>query len=142
MALKAKIGKVYLQAGTESTVYVTWKWKTPKTKRNGGHTSSTKEYKYEWQYKAGNTWFAGDSGSTKAKIITYNAPTNASNVRVRVKPIPNEYTYTDSKKKKHKGTSWSAGWSKYSYRSLSKYVTTPDTPSVLSLIHISEPTRH
>lgn len=130
MSLKAKIGKVYLQAGTESTVYVTWKWKTPKTKRNGGHTSSTKEYKYEWQYKAGNTWFAGDSGSTKAKIITYNAPTNASNVRVRVKPIPNEYTYTDSKKKKHKGTSWSAGWSKYSYRSLSKYVTTPDTPSV------------
>ena len=100
MALKAKIGKVYLQAGTESTVYVTWKWKTPKTKRNGGHTSSTKEYKYEWQYKAGNTWFAGDSGSTKTKIITYNAPTNASNVRVRVKPIPTEYTYTDSKKKK------------------------------------------
>lgn len=129
MALRAKMGKIGLQTGTDDTFFVKWTWKTPKTKKNG-HVSSTKEYKYEWQYLAGKTWFAGNSGTTTTKPIIYNPPSNASQIRVRVKPIPKEYTYLDSKKKQHKGTSWSAAWSKWSTRELKKYVSTPSTPEV------------
>ena len=137
MALRARVYGIGLQSGTDSTYFVKWRWRTPRIRRNG-YISGTKEFSYEWQYLAGNTWFIGDSGTTTSGILTYNAPSNASRIRVRIRPIPSEYTYTINNRD-YTGTSWSAAWSAWSTRIIAKYVSEPSTPSVsiyLSLIHI------
>lgn len=128
MALRARVYSIGLQSGTDSTYFVKWRWRTPRIRRNG-YISGTKEFSYEWQYLAGNTWFIGDSGTTTSGILTYNAPSNASRIRVRIRPIPSEYTYTINNRD-YTGTSWSAAWSAWSTRIIAKYVSEPSTPSV------------
>lgn len=128
MALRARVYSIGLQSGTDSTYFVKWRWRTPRIRRNG-YISGTKEFSYEWQYLAGNTWFIGDSGTTTSGILTYNAPSNASRIRVRIRPIPSEYTYTINNRD-YTGTSWSAAWSAWSTRTIAKYVSEPSTPSV------------
>jgi len=49
-------------------------------------------YDYEWQYKSSGTWFPGNSGNSGTDtIITYQYPVKATDVRLRLKAVSNEY---------------------------------------------------
>lgn len=111
---KPKIKQFGLQSDTETTVFATWQW----------DKDNTKEYQTKWYYATGDgIWFTGDSSTTTSKQATYNAPSNATKVKFKVKPI--------SKKKKKNGketTHWTANWSTekiYCFKD-----NPPDTPSV------------
>lgn len=86
-----------LQSDTDRTVYATWTW----TKSN------TDNYKIIWHYATGDgVWFVGDDGSTDYKQSTYTAPSNATKVKFKVKPV--------AKKRKVNGKEtsyWTAEWS-------------------------------
>ena len=67
------------QSGTTGVLYAAWTWK----KENTDH------YQFDWQYTTGNSvWFDGTrDGTSKGKTATYNVPSNAINIRFRVKPV-------------------------------------------------------
>ena len=67
-----------VQAGTSRTIYATW-----------GATSYKKQdgYAITWYYYAG-LWFTGSSSTTKELNATYSPPSNATHVKVSVKPNP------------------------------------------------------
>lgn len=111
---KPKIKQFGLQSDTETTVFATWQW----------DKDNTKEYQTKWYYATGDgIWFTGDSSTTTSKQATYNAPSNATKVKFKVKPI------SKKKKKNGKETSyWTANWSTekvYCFKD-----NPPDTPSV------------
>lgn len=79
------------QNGTDRTVYATWTW----------NKSYTDHYEAVWQYAVpGNTtWFDGSRSSVTSKISLYDAPQNAKNVRVTIRPVSkirasNKYFWT------------------------------------------------
>lgn len=116
---KAKIKAFGLQSNTDRTVYATWTW----TKSN------TDSYTVMWYYATGDGfWYvANDGGSTvKSKQATYNAPSNATKVKFKVKPI--------AKKRKVSGKEtayWTAEWStEKTYSFKDNPPTTPDVPDV------------
>ena len=67
-----------VQAGTSRTIYATW-----------GRTSYKKQdgYAITWYYYAG-LWFTGSSSTTKELNATYSPPSNATHVKVSVRPNP------------------------------------------------------
>lgn len=67
------------QSGSDNTVFATWQW----------DHDNTKSYTVIWQYATGNgVWFDGaNNENVIGKIDLYSVPTNATRVRVRVKPI-------------------------------------------------------
>lgn len=71
-----------LQANTDSTLFVMWEYSR----------ENTENYQVQWSYKAGGKWFDGSDSTTTSKQSTYNYPSNAEEVRVRVKPISKKYT--------------------------------------------------
>lgn len=113
-----------LQSNTDNTLYAAWVW----TKSN------TESYQVEWTYDTGDgVWFVGssttntvDSNSPEnAKQATYNIPSNARRVRLRVKPISKTKTVNN------KETSyWTANWSAYKTYTDSTPLATPATPTV------------
>jgi hypothetical protein len=113
---------VGLQNNTDRTVYATWKW----TKDN------TKEYSVKWYYATGNgVWFVGSTLTTSSKQSVYTAPSNATKVKVTIKPVSKTYTITKNKKKTTVSY-WTATWSTaktYTFSTSS----VPDTPSVPSV---------
>lgn len=94
---RATIKQFGLQSNTGRTVYAAWTW----TKDN------TKEYRVLWYYATGDgIWFVGDDSTVTKKQCTYNAPTNATKVKFKVKPI------SKTRKVNNKETSyWTANWS-------------------------------
>lgn len=94
---KATIKHFGLQANTDRTVFATWTW----------DKDNTENYQTMWYYATGDgVWFVGSDGTTTYKQSTYNAPSNATKVKFKVKPI--------SKKHKVNGKEtayWTAGWS-------------------------------
>lgn len=106
--------KLQVQSGTDRTVFVTWAW----TKKN------TDSYKVKWSYHTGDgVWFTGEETSLKVKQAIYNAPSNATKVRVKIQPI--------AKKKKNKKTRmWSADWASADYKFTSNPPTKPSAPTV------------
>lgn len=51
-------------------------------------TSTLDHYEVKWYYDTGNgVWFSDGESSTKEKSATYNAPNNALNIKVSVKPV-------------------------------------------------------
>ena len=111
---RATIKQFGLQSNTDRTVYVAWTW----TKDN------TKEYRVVWYYTIGDgLWFVGDDSTVTKKQSLYTAPTNATKVKFKVKPI------SKTRKVNNKETSyWTANWStekKYDFSS-----NTPLTPPV------------
>lgn len=95
--LKAVIGVFGLQSNTDRTVYATWTWSK----------DYTDTYQVKWFYATGDgVWFVGESSETKDKQSLYTAPSNATKVKFRVKPV--------SKKHKVNGKEtyyWTASWS-------------------------------
>lgn len=114
---RATIKQFGLQSNTERTVYATWTW----TKDN------TKEYRVLWYYATGDgIWFVGDDSTVTEKQCTYNAPTNATKVKFKVKPI------SKTRKVNKKETSyWTANWSTEKiYNFSSNPPLTPPVPTV------------
>ena len=75
---------VIIQKGTKRTCVALWEDPTdiePDTVSN---------YSYEWQYSIDNIWYDGSNGTASITALnsTYDAPDNAEEVRVRVKPEP------------------------------------------------------
>lgn len=86
-----------LQSDTDRTVFVTWKW----------DKDHTKEYRVIWYYYTGDgVAFVGSDSQEKYKQSTYNAPSNATAVKVKIKPIST--THTVNKKEVNW---WTADWS-------------------------------
>ena len=105
-----------LQADVDNVLFITWTWVKE---------STTAEYEVRWDYYTNNNvWFGGitSTSTTKDKFATYTIPSNAKQVRVRVRPISTTKKEGD-KEVKHWTASW-CGWQKYSV------VVTPDTPPV------------
>ena len=108
--------KLQVQSGTDRTVFVTWAW----TKKN------TDSYKVKWSYHTGDgVWFTGEETSVKVKQAIYNAPSNATKVRVKIQPIAKKI-----KKKRKKVSAWSADWASADYKFTSNPPTKPSAPTV------------
>lgn len=112
---KATIKAFGIQTGTDRTMYATWTW----TKDN------TEHYEIKWYYATGDgIWFIGSDSTTKDKQCTYGAPSNATKVKFKVKPIAKK------RKVNNKETAyWTASWST---EKVHTFTNTLDVPSGLS----------
>lgn len=114
---KATIVHFGLQSDTDSTIFATWTW----TKSN------TDNYRAVWYYATGDgVWFIGSDSTTDHKQSTYSAPSNATKVKFKVKPISKKHTVNN------KETSyWTAEWStEKTYAISSNPPSKPSAPSV------------
>lgn len=102
---KVKIDKFDIQSGTTNTAFVTWSWNKDKTK----------EYKVVWKYATGDgVYFDGQDGSVTSKNSTYNIPSNAKKIKVKIKPIAKTKKVKTGKGKNQKTEEveeWKAEWS-------------------------------
>lgn len=114
---KATITDFGLQIGTDRTVYAVWKWSK----------NYTDYYQIVWYYATGNgIWFIGEDTTTKYTQCTYNAPSNATKVRFKVKPVSKKHTVN-----KKSVSYWTASWSTYKdYSFTSNPPLKPSTPTV------------
>lgn len=105
-----------LQADIDNVLFVTWGW----TKSN------TENYQVRWDYYTANkVWFVGSDTTTTYKYSTYNIPSNAIQVRVRIKPI--------SKKKKENNKElsyWIGSWTTWKKHTVEQTPETPPVPTV------------
>lgn len=102
-----------LQANSDRTVFIMWDF----TKSN------VKQYYADWYYDTGDgRWFVGPDDLVGSQQSTYNAPTNAKRVRVRVKPIS-----TTHKVNNVETNYWNGDWSQYYIYDFSN--NPPTTPS-------------
>lgn len=114
---QAQIKQFGLQSNSDNTLFATWTWSK----------SNTENYKTEWTYSTGDgVWFIGSDSTTEYKQSTYNIPSNAIQVRFRVKPVSKTYASNN------KETSyWTASWSAYKkYNVSDNPPTTPSVPDV------------
>lgn len=89
----------------DRTVYATWTW----------DQTNTDHYQVIWSFYSEGKWHkSSDEASTlKSKYSTYSAPSYATAVKLKVKPVSTKYT-KDKKEYSH----WTAEWStekKYSF---------------------------
>lgn len=115
---KVTIDKFELQADTDTTVFVTWKWSK----------SYVDYYRVVWYYATGDgVWFIGSDTNEKSKQSTYNAPSNATKVKVKIKPVSTKY----KNKKKKEVSHWTANWSTEKiYQFVNNPPAVPSVPSV------------
>lgn len=100
---EVKLSSIKLQSGTARSMYVTW-------------TSTYKNvdcFEVRWQYrtKGDSTWFDGpgeDVTPEQAFNSLYDAPDNATKVRVKIKPVSLTY-----EKKGKQVSYWTGKWSSY-----------------------------
>lgn len=95
---RAVVSVFGLQANTDRSVYAVWNW----------DQDNTLKYKMHWHYQTDqdDTWFEGENSSTTNKHFVYSAPSNATKVKFKVKPM--------AKTRKVNGVEteyWMAGWS-------------------------------
>lgn len=111
-SLKAATMTVFgVQPDSDRAMLAQWEW---------DKTDETKQYDMEWsyQFEGNSTWFAGHDEpiSTERQYYMFTAPSNASVVRFRVKPITNVKIESGAKKI-DKWTSQWTNWEKYSFSS-------------------------
>lgn len=117
--LRVAIKHFGLQADTDNVLFVTWSWVKH---------SQTEHYEVRWDYYTSNfIWFGGTSSTstTKDQWHTYNIPSNAKQVRVRIRPI--------SKKKKENDKEvsyWTAEWSGWKTYAVENKPDPPGKPNV------------
>lgn len=115
-----------LQAGTDSTIFVVWKW----------DRENTASYKTKWYYDTGDgVWFVGNDSSVEVDKddpngedpqSTYSAPSNAKRVKFIVKPISETHKVNDEDVHY-----WTASWSTEKIYDLADNPpSTPGTPDV------------
>lgn len=118
-----------IQVGTDRRLYVAWYWKVP-----DGYSSSTLDhYEVTWEYRTkdnkGNAsiWFTNNPVSVPAGIDQnlYDAPDNAWQVRVSVKPISK--TKTSGNNTTHY---WSVARSTYRYQAFIDPPPKPNKPEL------------
>lgn len=121
---KVKITDFGIQTNSDNTLFVTWTWSK----------SNTESYLVEWTYHTGDgVWFVGNSttntvdsnAAALSRQSTYDIPSNAKKVRVRIKPVSKKYT-----KNKKETSYWTAEWSDYKTYTDSTPLATPDDPKV------------
>lgn len=114
---RANVNRFGLQSNTDNTIFATWTW----------DKSYTENYKTEWCYSTGDgVWFVGSDSTVEYKQSTYSAPSNAVQVKFRVKPISKTRTVNDKET-----TYWTAEWSTArTYSMKSNPPLTPPTPTV------------
>lgn len=111
---KVTIDYFGLQAGTDTSVFVTWKW----------DHSYTENYQVKWYYDTGDgVWFVGNDLTTEDKQSVYSAPDNAKRAKVLIKPISKKKTVN-----KKEVDYWTASWSTAKIYSFSD--NPPSTPGV------------
>lgn len=94
---RAVINVFGLQSNTDRTMYATWAWETDKTEN----------YKVMWYYDTGDgIWFIGEDGTEEHRQSLYTAPSNATRVKFRVKPVSKTRTVNDKET-----AYWTAQWS-------------------------------
>lgn len=94
---KPTIKSFGLQSNTDRSIYASWSWSK----------SNTENYKVMWYYATGDgIWFVGEDGTTEYKQAVYSAPSNATKVKFKVKPISKKRTV-----KKKETSYWTASWS-------------------------------
>lgn len=107
---------IHAQQGSDS-VYATWSWNHSKY--------PVDNYSVHWEYCTANgVWFQGTDDSPTAKQSVYSPPSNATRVRVKVKPIRKQVT---KKKKKVRPSSSYSGFAYYTVTSITLEV--PATPT-------------
>lgn len=113
----AKIEYFGLQAGTDRTVFAAWSW----------DKANTENYQVIWYYDTGNgLWFIGNDSTTNDKQSVYTAPSNAKEVKCKVKPIS-----TKHKVNGNDVSYWTVGWSsEKKYNFSDNPPTTPPVPTV------------
>lgn len=106
-----------LQSDTDRTVFAAWEW-------SRDHVD---KYECIWEYSTGDgVWFIGSDSDEKYKQSVYNAPSNATRVRVKVRPVS-----TNRKVRRKKVAYWTALWSKYKeYCFTNNPPAKPSAPSV------------
>ena len=113
---KVTIKQFGLQSNSENTLFVTWAWSK----------SNTENYKVMWYYGTGDgVWFVGSDGTTEYKQSTYSIPSNAKNVKVKIKPIAKKHTVNNKEV-----SYWTAEWSAEKKYSVTKPPATPPVPTV------------
>lgn len=94
---QATITNFDLQNETDRTVFATWDWSK----------SNVDYYDVRWYYATGDgVWFVGNDGNEEYKQSTYNAPSNATKVKFKVKPIAKKHKVNGKQK-----AYWTAEWS-------------------------------
>ena len=107
-----------LQSNTDRTIFVTWDW----------DKKHTDKYEVRWYYATGDgVYFRGATNNVDYQNNTYDAPSNATKVKVRIKPIAKKHTVN-----KKEVSYWTADWSKYKEFVFSKDAppSAPPTPTV------------
>ena len=106
------LSAITLQSGTERTYFVSW----TNVKGNKATLNNTDKFEVQWSYKTqtNKPWF-NESVSTVSTVkksgsytSTYNAPNNASRIRVRVRPVAK--THKVDKKTQPYYTGAFSGW--------------------------------
>lgn len=96
---KPKITKIDVQTDTDKTVFITWSW----------NKSNTDKFQVRWYYGTGDgVKFVGteEEVDSWSKQSVYSAPSNATVVKVKVKPISKTKTVN-----KKEVSYWTADWS-------------------------------
>lgn len=124
---KVKITDMGVQKDTDRSVFITWEW-------NKDHTD---KYEYQWYYYTGDGHgWVGQEGSTDHRQSIYSAPSNATKVHVRVKPISTTH------KRNGKEVDWWDGewcdWKEYKFSDNPPSVPDVPTPTIVDLNLIAE----
>lgn len=94
---KATITDFGIQANTDKTVYAKWSWSK----------SHVDHYEVIWYYATGDgIWFVGTETTVTVKQSTYSAPSNATKVKFKCKPVAKTHK-VNKKETKY----WTAKWS-------------------------------
>lgn len=95
-SMTPKITHFGLQANTENTLFAVWSFG-----RKG-----TDHYETEWYYATGDgVWFVGNQSDVTVKQCTYSIPSNATQVKFRVKPVAKKITLNDKET-----IPWTVNW--------------------------------
>lgn len=86
-----------LQSNTDSTIFASWTWSK----------ANTESYEVMWYYDTGDgIWFVGTKTTTEYTHNTYNAPSNAKQIKFKVKAISKTYRSNDTDV-----SYWTGDWS-------------------------------
>lgn len=118
-----------IQFGAASTdekmLFITWGW--------GG--ADTDYFRVLWSYTIdGINWFVGSDSHVEydedlvyvAQVSTYNIPSGARQVKVKIKPVAKTLTDDDG----NTSIPWTASWSEVKYWTVSNPLDKPDSPDV------------
>lgn len=108
-----------LQANTDRTVFATWEW---------SQHSKTDHYEIEWLYATGDgVGFIGNKSDTNDRQSTYTAPSNATKVIFRVRPVSKKRKVNGVEKPYFTNAKWST---KKTYNFSDNPPSTPSAPNV------------